>query len=183
VSSVVFSISGHAFGHASREVELVNALAPLVPDHAIVIRTSAPRWLFDRTVRVPFIWLGGPCDAGIVQIGSLRLNERATISQAAQSYHDLPRRVDEEAALLRSHRARLVIANVRLDLRGLRGTARGRTRSDSVDPGRVPRRRGGVAAADAWRLRDVRPYHRHSVHRATCPARRRHRPRGAGASG
>lgn len=110
-ASIFFYISGHGFGHASREIELINALGPLAPDHEIVIRTSAARWLFDRTVRPPFTWLEGPCDIGIVQIDSLRLDEAATIRQAAEFYRELPRHIEEEAALLRAHAARLVIAD------------------------------------------------------------------------
>ena len=109
--SLFFCISGHGFGHSSRQVELANALAPLVPDLAIVMRTSAPRWLFDRTVRVPFTWLEGACDTGIVQIDSLHLDESATIRHAAEFYRDLPRHIEDEAAILRKHDARLVISD------------------------------------------------------------------------
>jgi L-arabinokinase len=109
--SVVFFISSHGFGHASREIELVNALGPLIPDHEIVIRTSVARWLFDRTVRVPFTFIHGDCDTGIVQIDSLHLDEAETIARAEAFYRDLPHHVDREAALLRSHDARLVIAD------------------------------------------------------------------------
>ena len=109
--AIFFYISGHGFGHASREIEVINALAPLLSDHAIVIRTSAARWLFDRTVRAPFTWLAGPCDTGLVQIDSLRLDEGATIRQASEFYRNLPRFVGDEAALLRAHAARLVIAD------------------------------------------------------------------------
>jgi hypothetical protein len=109
--SLFFYISGHGFGHASRQIEFLNALAPLVPDRAIVMRTSAPRWLFDRTVRVPFTWLEGACDTGIVQIDSLHLDESATIRHAAEFYRDLPRHIGDEAAILRKHEARLVICD------------------------------------------------------------------------
>ena len=109
--SLFFYISGHGFGHSSRQIELVNALAPLVPDRAIVMRTSAPRWLFDRTVRVPFTWLEGACDTGIVQIDSLHLDESATIRHATEFHRDLPGRIEAEAAILREHHARLVICD------------------------------------------------------------------------
>lgn len=111
MSSVAFYISGHGFGHASRQIELINAVAPLLRDHEIVIRTSAARWLFDRTIDGPFTFLEGPCDTGITQIDSLRLDEADTIARAAAFYRDLPRHVEREASLLASHGARLVIAD------------------------------------------------------------------------
>ena len=48
--SLVFYISGHGFGHASRDIEVINALHAAAPHVRIVVRTSAPRWLFDLTL-------------------------------------------------------------------------------------------------------------------------------------
>ncbi len=48
---VVFYISGHGLGHATRAIEVLRALAtrdPAAPPR-VVVRTSAPRWLFDLT--------------------------------------------------------------------------------------------------------------------------------------
>jgi hypothetical protein len=111
VPSVFFYISGHGFGHASREIEVVNSLAAVCPDHSVVIRTAAARRLFDRTVRAPFTFIEGACDTGVVQVDSLHLDEKATIHRAAQFHRELPRLAAQESALLRDHDARLVIAD------------------------------------------------------------------------
>ena len=87
--AVFFYISGHGFGHASRQIEVINALGARRPDLAIVVRTSAPRWLFDRTARVPITLIAGECDTGVVQIDSLRLDEAATIQRADEFYRTL----------------------------------------------------------------------------------------------
>jgi hypothetical protein len=112
VPAVFFYISGHGFGHAAREMAVINALGPVLPDHEIVVRTSAPRWLFNQTVRVPISFLEGETDTGIVQIDSLRLDEPATIARAAAFCRTLPVRAVAEASLLREHDARLVISDV-----------------------------------------------------------------------
>jgi hypothetical protein len=112
VPSVFFYISGHGFGHASRQVEIINALGARCGRHVeIVVRTSVPRWLFDRTAATPFTLLDGQVDTGVVQIDSLRLDEAATIAQAAAFHATLPDRARHEAALLREHRARLVVSD------------------------------------------------------------------------
>jgi hypothetical protein len=111
VPSVVFYISGHGFGHASRQIEVVNALGRLRPDVTIVVRTSAPRWLFDRTARVPIALLPGECDTGIVQIDSIRLDEALTIRRADEFYATLEDRAAREAALLAAHDARFVVSD------------------------------------------------------------------------
>jgi hypothetical protein len=111
VPAVFFYISGHGFGHAAREMAVINALGAALPDHAIVVRTSAPRWLFDQTVQVPISFLEGETDTGVVQIDSLRLDESATVARAAEFYRTLPDRVAAEASVLREHDARLVISD------------------------------------------------------------------------
>ncbi len=111
MSSIFFYISGHGFGHASRQIEVINAFGALDAGTRIVVRTSAAHWLFDRTVRVPFTFLAGEVDTGVVQIDSLRLDEAATIRRAEAFHGTLVERAGAEAALLREHGARLVVAD------------------------------------------------------------------------
>jgi hypothetical protein len=110
-ASVFFYISGHGFGHASRQIEIINALGAMMPEVSIVVRTTVMKWLFDRTARVPLTLISGDCDTGVVQIDSLRLDAQRTIELADQFYRTLDDRVAEEARLLREHRARLVISD------------------------------------------------------------------------
>ena len=49
--AIVFYISGHGFGHASRTIEVINAILAQRPETRVGVRTSAPRWLFDLTVK------------------------------------------------------------------------------------------------------------------------------------
>lgn len=110
MAAVFFYISGHGFGHASRQIEIINALGAL-PSVEIVVRTPAARWLFERTVRVPFTYLDGPVDTGVAQIDALRLDEAATILRAGEFHQTLPERAQREAAVLRERDARLVIVD------------------------------------------------------------------------
>src|SRR5687768_13374619 len=112
MSSCVFYISGHGFGHAIRQIEVINALGAAAPDDLrICIRTSAPPWLFTRNVVGPVVQLPGETDTGVVQLDSLRLDEQATIELAAAFYDQMPRRVDDEATLLDRHQAALVVTD------------------------------------------------------------------------
>jgi hypothetical protein len=111
VPAVFFYISGHGFGHASRQIEIINALGRARPDLTLVVRTSAPPWLFDRTLRVPVTVTRADCDTGVVQIDSLRLDEAATIHRARDFYRLLPERAQREAHVLREHDARLVVSD------------------------------------------------------------------------
>lgn len=111
VESVVFYISGHGFGHASRQIEIVNAYGATDGAARIVIRTSAARWLFAKTVSVPFTFIDAPVDTGVVQIDSLRLDEAETVRRARDFYDSMVDRAQAEAAFLRDHCARLVVSD------------------------------------------------------------------------
>ena len=109
---VVFYISGHGFGHASRDIELIRELRAQRPDARVIVRTSVPRWLFapiaDRAVQVQLL----ETDTGVVQLDSLTLDEEATARQAARFYASFDRRVAIEAALIRGVGADLVVGDI-----------------------------------------------------------------------
>ena len=100
MTAVAFYISGHGFGHASRQVEIINRLAARRPDLTILIRTAAPRWLLDRTVKPPFDLEPQPVDTGVAQIDSLHLDAAATIAQAREFYATFEARAEAEARYL-----------------------------------------------------------------------------------
>ena len=109
---LVWYISGHGFGHASREIEIINALRERRPDTPIVIRTGAKRWIFDLTLRTPVEVQQTECDTGVVQIDSLRLDEAETVRRAAAFYAGFDARVAAEGDLLRSIGPSLVVGDV-----------------------------------------------------------------------
>ena len=109
--AVFFYISGHGFGHASRQIEIVNALGALAPDASMNIRTLAPEWLFRRTLRVPVTFAAVECDTGAVQRDSLHLDERATIERAATFHANLAARAAAEARVLKDAGARVVVSD------------------------------------------------------------------------
>jgi len=120
---VVFYISGHGFGHASRQIEIIDALHARVPELPIMVRTSAPRWLFELAPGQGFSLAGRAeaplriqfdpleCDTGAIQPDSLHLDEEATVRQAAEFHAGLAAKAAREKEYLRENRAALVIAD------------------------------------------------------------------------
>jgi hypothetical protein len=109
---IVFYISGHGFGHASREIEIVNALRDLRPDLPVVIRTGAKRWIFDLTLRSPAALQHVECDTGVVQIDSLRLDEAETVRRAGEFYGEFDAKVEAERRTLQALGPALVVGDV-----------------------------------------------------------------------
>jgi len=112
MTPLVWYISGHGFGHASREIEVINAVRDRRPDLPIVVRTGARRWIFDLTLRSPVEFQQTECDTGVAQIDSLRLDEEETVRLAAAFYGDFEAKVAAEREALRSIRPSLVIGDV-----------------------------------------------------------------------
>ena len=110
--TAVFYISGHGFGHASRAIEVINALAARRADLRIIIRSSVAPWLVERTVRPGVELAAAEVDTGIVQIDSLHLDAAASVTRAAAFLSTLPERVAAEVAFLRDCSAELVVADI-----------------------------------------------------------------------
>jgi UDP:flavonoid glycosyltransferase YjiC (YdhE family) len=104
---IVFYISGHGFGHASRSREVIRALATGCPGAAVTVKTSAPRRLFDTADVIPF-----QPDTGMLQLDSLHLDEAGSIRQAAAFHAQLPQRTAAEAHFLTEGGANLVVGDI-----------------------------------------------------------------------
>jgi hypothetical protein len=109
---IVFYISGHGFGHASRDIEVINAIGRLRPDVPIVARSAVPAWLFEVSSRRRLAVEPLETDSGVVQRDSLSIDEAATAGAARCFYKDFDRRVSAETAWLAAHDARVVVADI-----------------------------------------------------------------------
>jgi L-arabinokinase len=111
LASIVFYISGHGFGHASRDVEVINALGPAV-SHRVLLRTAVSPDLLTRTLRVPYTLLSGACDTGIVQATSVSHDDPATVRATLDFYRTYADRVDDEARRLADEDVRLIVGDI-----------------------------------------------------------------------
>jgi hypothetical protein len=108
---IVFYITGHGFGHASRDVELINTIAAADRSVRFVVRTTVPDWLFARA-RAAVDVQPLATDTGLVQIDSLRFDEQETARQAAAFYRTFDERADAEARVLVAAGTDLVVGDI-----------------------------------------------------------------------
>jgi L-arabinokinase len=111
-AAIVFYISGHGFGHASRCIEVINAILAKRPETRVGVRTSAPRWLFDLTVKGKVSYSTLECDSGVVQVDALTLDEADSIRRAASFHSDLVTRAASETRALRELGAGLIVGDI-----------------------------------------------------------------------
>jgi L-arabinokinase len=110
--AIVFYISGHGFGHASRSIEVINAILAKRPETRVGVRTSAPRWLFDLTVKGKVTFGTLECDTGVVQVDALTLDEADTIRRASAFHSDLVTRAASETRILRELGAGIIVGDI-----------------------------------------------------------------------
>ena len=110
--AIVFYISGHGFGHASRTIEVINAILAQRPETRVGVRTSAPRWLFDLTVKGKVTYSTLECDTGVVQIDALTLDEADSIRRASSFHSDLVTRAASETRALRELGAGIIVGYI-----------------------------------------------------------------------
>jgi hypothetical protein len=108
VPKIVIYTSGHGFGHAVRDAELLRALRRLAPDLPLEVRTSAPRWIFPDDVAI----VERSIDVGVIQPDSFRVEVRATLDRYADLVQREPELVAAEADELRRTGARAVVADI-----------------------------------------------------------------------
>ena len=108
---VFFYISGHGFGHASRDIELIHALIRRRPDLSVIVRTTVAPWLFASAPAAVDV-RPLETDTGLVQIDSLRIDEQASVAEARRFYANFDQRATQEAAELRAAGADLVLGDI-----------------------------------------------------------------------
>lgn len=149
--TVAFYISGHGFGHASRSIEVINALMDRDPGVRVIIRSAVAPWLVGRTARPRVVLEPVETDTGVIQLDSLHLNEAATLVRAREFMATFPARVAAEAAWLKQADAAVVVADIpalgiaAAHAAGVPGIALGNFTWDWIYSGYA----GGASLADA----------------------------------
>jgi hypothetical protein len=111
-ATIVFFISGHGFGHASRQVEIINALTAGPRPPAIVLRTAVDPGLLARTLRRPYTLLTGPCDSGVVQRDSITHDDKASVEAARTFYATFEAHIADEVRRLGEYRPALIVGDI-----------------------------------------------------------------------
>ena len=110
--SLVFFISGHGFGHASRDVEVLNAFGRLRPDVRLIIRSAVSPRLLRRTLTVNYELRPGACDTGVVQATSVSQDDEATVREAMAFYETFDDRITAETRALAGDAVQLIVGDI-----------------------------------------------------------------------
>jgi UDP:flavonoid glycosyltransferase YjiC (YdhE family) len=111
LSSILYYISGHGYGHAVRSNQVIRALRKLKPDLPIHVRSTAPKWLFHDSA-FPVSHTSRALDVGLVQPNSLEMDLERTL-QECQALHDaLPEIMAQEIDFIRDEQVEAIIGDI-----------------------------------------------------------------------
>jgi UDP:flavonoid glycosyltransferase YjiC (YdhE family) len=109
--TVVFYVSGHGYGHATRCRALIRALKPAVPSLKVVVRSEAPARLFEEAG--PGIKVSrARIDVGMLQPNGLDIDLKRTLKAHQAFVAGWDKLVDREAAFIKKAGAQLVVGDI-----------------------------------------------------------------------
>jgi Glycosyl transferase family 1 len=108
LSSILYYITGHGYGHAVRSNQVIRHLQKIAPDLKIHVRTTAPQWLIQGRI----IPSRQTLDIGIVQKDSLDMDLEGTLLACQALHHNLPGVIQQEIDFVREHQIRLIVGDI-----------------------------------------------------------------------
>jgi len=107
--SIVAYVSGHGFGHAVREIEILRRLPADIP---LVVKSLSPEWFWRQEMGRPFDFVRAAFDVGCVQTTSLDVDVRATLAAWNDLAHEVEGLGAAEVEDLERRGARVVVSDV-----------------------------------------------------------------------
>jgi hypothetical protein len=111
LSSILYYISGHGYGHAVRSNQVIRALRKLSPDLPIHVRSTAPNWLFHNNV-FPVSHTSRLLDVGLVQPNSLEMDLERTLQECQALHGALPEIMAQEIDFIREEQVGVIIGDI-----------------------------------------------------------------------
>ncbi|MFQ5676635.1 MAG: hypothetical protein ACE5G1_12110, partial [bacterium] len=112
MTSIVYYISGHGYGHTVRSIELIKSLQHKRPNLFFHIRTDAPSWLFELNLQSNYHLHPLPIDVGAIQETSFQINKQKTLVAITELYSKKDAIVARENAFVKETNAIAVIADI-----------------------------------------------------------------------
>lgn len=110
--TIIFYISGHGFGHASRTATVINHLLQDRSPARVIVKSLAPEWFFREQIRGDFEFCPLECDTGVVQADSLNLDPAASLKKYADFLKQAEEIIETETGFAARENCRLVVGDI-----------------------------------------------------------------------
>jgi hypothetical protein len=112
VKRILFYISGHGYGHATRIMEVIKQVRRQEPETEIHIQTDAPPWLFSLSLANGYRLISKNCDTGAVQQTSFEVDARATLESFSAFHQTWDKRIPEEVDYIKNNGIEIVVGDI-----------------------------------------------------------------------
>ena len=112
MKNILYYISGHGYGHATRSIEIINYLIAHTHNVHVHIKTYAPQWLFHAldNSRTHFWYLKH--DVGAIQNNSFYADKKATLEAYADFINSKPEVLQSESEFIHENHIDLIISDI-----------------------------------------------------------------------
>lgn len=109
MTSILFYVSGHGYGHAVRTGEVIKALKRLRPDWHMIVRSQAPSHMLPADVELHYAEI----DSGVVERkAGVVMDEAATLIRLKAFLERWDAIVADEARFVRDHDVAMIVADI-----------------------------------------------------------------------
>jgi hypothetical protein len=105
-------ISSHGFGHLAITAPVLDAVAEIIPNLRLTVRSGLPAAKLRQRIHCPFEYIAAASDFGYVMHDALSIDLVATAAAYRAAHADWPARVAAEAGFLAALAPDLVLSNV-----------------------------------------------------------------------
>jgi hypothetical protein len=105
-------ISSHGFGHLAITAPVLDAVAEIVPDLRLTVRSGLPAAKLRQRIHWPFEHVTATSDFGYAMIDAMHIDLAASAAAYRQAHAEWPARVAKEADFLAEQNPDLVLSNV-----------------------------------------------------------------------
>ncbi|MBI5815734.1 MAG: hypothetical protein HZB29_09015 [Nitrospinae bacterium] len=111
MKTVLYYVSGHGFGHATRAALVAKSLADDF-GRRVIVRTSAPSWLFKKGSRGEVVVDPADVDSGPAQVDCLTTDVDGTLQRFTAMMRAFPAAADAEYAYASKHKPAAVVSDI-----------------------------------------------------------------------
>jgi len=112
VNTILFYISGHGFGHVTRESPVIYALRRILPHYRIAVRSPAPIWFLQASLPPDTIIERAEIDVGVRQLDSLNMEREKTLHDYTNLIKNKSSIIASEARWCIEHNVKLIVADI-----------------------------------------------------------------------
>jgi len=112
MKNILFYISGHGYGHATRCIEIIKKLSTQSDSFFCHIKTNAPEWLFNLNLRHNFQIHYFFNDVGLIQQDWLTVDKKATLAACSELWQDKAMIVARELDFIEKSAIEIIVGDI-----------------------------------------------------------------------